>query len=707
MNSPVFDTTISMTNSAMTYDYSYNSFWKSFSFSRVRPGVENWEEFSFFELPRMKDNENDVLPPLILQTASKESGFFLSEDAEDAIRKRSSKELARKFQEIREEKMREDAVKEEIELQAFIVEQKIKALKEKAEKALEPKKKKNTNFKFFKQTKPRKAEVVIETVEAVSARQSEIRKKNKNEKKILDQARAEFFNDPSLTNNEAWLVAIGEAIGMKFASRSIREIREKLNVSSIEKIKLVEKEDDITKVETSSLTDEQVSELNKAEKEDEEAIQNLASSFISTFELAEKQRENEAKELELMISKEKESKLFNLEISRAQGECRLMEKADFESQSVSDDDFDIFVILKKGDKPKKKTFEQIYPKVERNIKKVVVAELPKIVIGVASFKKPKINRLCRNLKFGSDPCTKTSCSFLHDFDEMNLVACTFKKCNRVEKLSTGKYVNIGVGCKFLHQDESRNAFFVREGFIQEATLEEMKTEVETKVEETKVEAKVECGPCVFDCNAWKETNPKIYNHPTQTPEIILPTRKTTTPKVEEISPEQRTKTKMCDSITSGNPCRHKTNCRFAHSLDELNIVECQHGTNCLFIKSHNGVLYNSEGKFCKCIHPEESRANYFSRNGIVLNVPEKKTECCKTKTKICNTVFQGVKCTRKKCDFAHSEKELNVRECTFSQCKLISTDLHGRICNVNPSNKCSFFHQGETKFTYFQRLMMK
>ena len=269
MNSPVFDTTISMTNSAMTYDYSYNSFWKSFSFSQVRPGVENWEEFSFFELPRMKNNENDVLPPLILQTASKESGFFLSEDAEDAIRKRSSKELARKFQEIREEKMREDAVKEEIELQAFIVEQKIKALKEKAEKALEPKKKKNTNFKFFKQTKPRKAEVVVESVEAVSARHSEIRKKNKNEKKILDKARAEFFNDSSLTNNEAWLVAIGEAIGMKFASRSIREIREKLNVSSVEKIKLLEKEDDITKVETSSLTDEQVSELNKAEKEDE------------------------------------------------------------------------------------------------------------------------------------------------------------------------------------------------------------------------------------------------------------------------------------------------------------------------------------------------------------------------------------------------------------------------------------------------------
>jgi hypothetical protein len=704
MNSPVFDTTIAMTmTNDMNNDYSYNSFWKAFSFSQVRPGLENWEEFSFFELPRMKDNENDVLPPLILKTASKESGFFLAEDAEIAIRKESSKELARKFQEIREQKMQEDALKEEIELKIFIEEQKAKALKEKAEKVIEdPKKKKNNNFKFFKQTKPRKAGVVIESAEVVSARHSETRKKTKNEKKILDQARAEFFNDSSLINNEAWLVAIGEAIGMKFASRSIREIRDKLNVSSIEKATLFEKEDEIAKVETSSLTEDQVSELKKLEKEDEEAIQNLASVFNNTFELAEKQRENEAKELELMISKEKESKLFNVEITRAQNEISLMEKADFESQSVSDDDFDIFVILKNGDKPKKKTFDQMYPKIVRNIKKVVEQQPPTIVIGATSFKKPKINRLCRNLKVGSEPCTKTSCSFLHDFDEMNLVACCHKRCNRVEKLASGKYVNIGVGCKFIHQDESRNAFFVREGFMEESKADEIKiaTTVETEVE-TKVETTV---PVVFECNAWKEENPKIYNHPTQKQEVIVPIYKPVS-KVIEITQEERTKTKLCDSILSGNPCRHKTNCRFAHSLDELKIVECHHGVNCLFVKSSNGVLYNSDGKFCKCIHPEESRSNYFSRNGIVLNVVEKKQECCKTKTKICNTVFQGVKCTRKQCDFAHNEKELNIRDCTFSCCKLISTDLHGRVFNVNPANKCSFFHQGETKFTYFQRML--
>jgi hypothetical protein len=717
----MFDSTIAMTmTNDMNNDYSYNSFWKSFSFSQVRPGFENWEEFSFFELPRMKDNEIDVLPPLILKIASKESGFFLAEDAEAAIRKQSSKELARKFQEIREQKMQEDAVKEEIELKIFIEEQKAKALKEKAEKVIEePKKKKNNNFKFFKQTKPRKAGVVVESAEVVSARHSETRKKIKNEKKILDQARAEFFKDSSLINNEAWLVAIGEAIGMKFASRSIREIREKLNVSSLEKIKLVEKEDDIKVVETSSLTDEQVSELNKAEKEDEEAIRNLTSSFNDTFELAEKQRENEAKELELMISKEKESKLFNLEISRAQGECRLMEIADRESRDLDDedDDFNIFVILKSGDKPRKKTFAEAFPKIiSYKVKKVVevTVEKPKIVVGATSFRKPKINRMCRNLKLGSEPCTKgESCKFLHNFDDLTIEPCRFKKCNRVEKISADKYINIEIGCKFIHQDESRYTFFVREGFFEDHKCDEHKCDehkcdvLETKVQniETKAVPKVEDGPFILECNAWKEANPKIYIHPTQEhQDLPTPVHKPVS-KAVEVLPEQRNKTKMCDSISTGNPCRHSATCRFAHSVDELNITPCHHGDRCLFIKVRNGVFENSNGKFCRGIHPEESRENYLSRNGVVVVVVQKKQECCKLKTKICNTVIQGVKCTRKECNFAHNEKELNVRDCTFPNCKLIETDIQGRVLNVNPSNKCSFFHRGETKFTYFQRLI--
>jgi hypothetical protein len=721
MNSPVFDSMtidMTMTKNDMNNDYSYNSFWQAFSFSQVRPGLENWEEFSFFELPRMKDNENDVLPPLILNTASKESGFFLSEDAEDAIRKRSSKELARKFQEIREEKMREDAQKEEIELQAFIAEQKAKALKEKAEKAIEEPKK-NYNFKFFgnKKKKSHKSGV-IESVEVVSARHSETRKKIKNEKKILDQARAEFFDDSSLINNEAWLVAIGEAIGMKFASRSIREIREKLNVSSLEKNKLVEKEDEITKVETSSLTDEQVSELNKAEKEDEEAIQNLASSFNNTFELAEKQREKEAKELELMISREKESRLFNLEISRAQGECRLMEIADRESREIDDedDDVNIFAILKSGDKPRKKTFAEAFPKIisYKVIKKVeVTVEKPKIVVGATSFRKPKINRMCRNLKLGSEPCTKgESCKFLHNFDELTIEPCRFKKCNRVEKISTDKYINIEIGCKFIHLDETRFTFFVREGFFEDHRCDV----IETKAEEANVEIKtapkveapkVEDGPFILECNAWKEANPKIYIHPTQEYENIpTPVHKPVVSKAVEALPEQRNKTKMCDSITTGNPCRHAESCRFAHSVNELNITPCNHGEKCLFVKFRNGVFENSNGKFCRGIHPEESRENYLSRNGVVVVVAQKKTECCKLKTKICNTVIQGVKCSRRECNFAHNEKELNIRDCTFPSCKLIDRDIRGCVMNVNPLNKCSFFHKGETKSSYFQRLIM-
>lgn len=101
---------------------------------------------------------------------------------------------------------------------------------------------------------------------------------------------------------------------MKNPSHNIREIKEKLNVSSLEKVKLVQAEIELDTVETSALSEEQVTLLVQAEKKDEEEILSLTSTFIDTFELAEKQRKQEEKELALMSLQDKESKLYNKEI---------------------------------------------------------------------------------------------------------------------------------------------------------------------------------------------------------------------------------------------------------------------------------------------------------------------------------------------------------------------------------------------------------
>ena len=714
MSTPVIMNNMNMTM-PMTIDaYDYKTFWKVFTFSQISSS-ENWEEFSFFQInKRTQDVDGLVIPPIPMQTASKESGFFHLEDAIRANEKRVTKELNRKFQEIREEKMREDAIKEKLELKAFIEAQEAKEKEAKVVSVVVEKK----SFKFFK-PKPHKQDVafVAETKEEV-ARKQEIRKKKNIEKKVLDQARAQFFKDMTLIHKESWLIEIGKALGYETPSNHLQAIRQKLNVSSLAMpSKLVEKEDEIKQDETSALTEEQVEVLETAEKQEQEVIQTLATAFLDTFERAQQQRDREAMELKRMIAQEEESKRFNLEISRAQGETAGMGSADLESEILKHpffDDKDFITVGKEF--PVEVKFPIVY--LGRSVKKVVVNKKPvvEVTVAVVAIEKKKKNRICKSLRIVDPKACDGNCCFLHNLDELNVELCKFKKCIRVEEVSAGKYVNIGVGCKFIHRGETRNSFFIREGFLSSETkvvVEETKapeapveTELvavidawgEYQVERAKVQIET------IECNAWKEKNSKIYTHEDQKqvePIIPFPVK---AKEDQVVKPQVNlTKTRMCESLSSGNPCRHGAKCRFAHSIDELNICECPHGTRCGFVQIHNGVFSNSEGKFCSGIHPKESRENYCSRNGIMVKVAKKK-ECCKTKTKICKSVICKVKCTRKVCDFAHNERELNIRECTFPNCKLVSRDVNGVVFNVNQENRCSFFHQGETKSSFFARL---
>ena len=154
------------------------------------------------------------------------------------------------------------------------------------------------------------------------------------------------------------------------------------------------------------------------------------------------------------------------------------------------------------------------------------------------------------------------------------------------------------------------------------------------------------------------------------------------------------KTQMCDSVLNDNHCPHGEMCRFAHSVDELAIHSCRYGENC-----------NNKDTYCKFKHPKETRENYFARNGISPERLTKKSECTnKTCTKVCNSVIQGFQCRHKACNFAHSPEELNVRSCTFLNCRLVYRGYRGKVCNVDCRNRCSFFHQGETKESFFARI---
>ena len=690
MNSPVLTMTMTMpktmtktmTMSNLSKTYESDSFWSLYSFSQVP--IDDWDDFSFFEC---KEFQRNPIAPLPVQLASVASGCRFLEDAQFANMTRMTKELNRKFQAIYDEMLQKKELERELEFERkeakFKEAQAIKAQEKKEQDKTQYKAKLFSFFGNRKSSQGKKnvhKDATFETSEVIAKRHSEARKKKNAEKKVLDTARSEAFKEPSLLSNGVWINSIGEKLGFK--NPSTRAILEKLNISTTTSIcdKVVEQEHDI-EPETSSLTEEQVAVLNQEEKEEKEEILNLTSKFINTFELAEKQREKEGKELQSMILQEEETKLYNKaveeEISKAHREFLLSLDAGF-------------VVVGKNGKTRK-TKEEC----KEDIPKVV----PKLILGATTYEKPKINKVCRTLKAGStQACENVSCPFLHNLDELKIDSCKYRSCSKVKEISPCKYINIETGCKYIHRGETRTAFFIREGFLPEEVKEEVKPE-------TKPESKVEYTPVIIECNAWKQSNPKVYVHPEQKAVPCVHREKEKKVEHSKEHTHSNTKTKLCESVYTGNPCRHKSNCRFAHSLDEINVLECPFGNRCGFVQNRRGVFFNSEGKFCKFIHPEETRENYFSRNGIVVKAKaEPKPEPCKLKTKICNSVLHGVTCGRRHCDFAHNEQELNIRECTFPNCKLVQHNRQGVLINVDESNRCSFFHKGETKKSFFWRL---
>lgn len=705
--------------------------WDSFTFSRYSPPQESWR---------------CPLPPFVDSKAY---------DEEQAKKRKARLEAIRT---LNEAKMREWEEKEKI--RQSLIDQKL-AEEEAAKKAKEAEAKAEAKAEPKAENKPRGNggfhRRPDKKVRVVESHHNEARRAKKNEKRVLDKARAEFFKNSSLVRDDSWIISIGVALGMDKPHLRTREIKDKLNIPSLDEIisslekeklkNLVKPEDEISKQETSDLSEEQLESLKVEEKKDEEEIQIVRSNAAVAieeatvaFEAEVQQRLEEAKERELI------EKAKRAERARVRAEINLMSRADLESRRLKktqpksveesdEDEYDLSAILKKEEKLKFSSatvvplvqlpFELRFPiwkKEEQKVEAPVIkmgassmAEQPNVVS--AATLKPRKPRICRSLKLNSTETCKNeeTCRFLHNLSELKSEPCTFKKCGRV-KLVGSKYKNVGDGCRGLHHNESQEDFLIRDGFlpvpagyydVPKVEISIRACPVVTTTQTSIVEAKVD----VISCIAWKEVNTKVLSYPGQECEEVKvsSSRVVEVPSVVEVPKEvKNNKTKMCDSVSSGNPCRHGESCRYAHSVNELNILECQHGEKCLFVCNRKGTFYNSQGKFCKFIHPCESRENYFARNNIKVQVAEKKPECTnKTCTKVCNSVIQGFQCRHKACNFAHSVDELNIRPCTFPNCKLIRVNSQGKVCNVDCRNKCSFFHEGETKESFFARIVSR
>ncbi len=77
-----------------------------------------------------------------------------------------------------------------------------------------------------------------------------------------------------------------------------------------------------------------------------------------------------------------------------------------------------------------------------------------------------------------------------------------------------------------------------------------------------------------------------------------------------------TKTEICKYILKKEKCAYK-NCRYAHSIIELNVVECNYGSGCKAVRFDDRTCkYVNDGrkdKVCMRIHPKETKENFYSR----------------------------------------------------------------------------------------------
>ena len=105
-------------------------------------------------------------------------------------------------------------------------------------------------------------------------------------------------------------------------------------------------------------------------------------------------------------------------------------------------------------------------------------------------------------------------------------------------------------------------------------------------------------------------------------------------------------TSLCRSVTEKKKCYHK-NCRFAHSLDQLQQKNCRFGNGCSFVqKMENGQYTNKKfgktGKTCDCMHPGEHKRGFSIRMGLEYTPSEGENVLCPVVSPVISPVVETV-----------------------------------------------------------------
>lgn len=137
------------------------------------------------------------------------------------------------------------------------------------------------------------------------------------------------------------------------------------------------------------------------------------------------------------------------------------------------------------------------------------------------------------------------------------------------------------------------------------------------------------------------------------------------------------KTEMCSYFVRG-ACIH-SNCKFAHSENELDIVDCYEFENCLKVSQvQKGVYENKGNNICLNIHLNESRISYCKRLNIQI---KPKTLFNPNKPIVAKMCKWSDRCRyMSNCNFAHKKSDYNVPNCDYGKNCLQFKNGSGFVC---------------------------
>jgi hypothetical protein len=103
------------------------------------------------------------------------------------------------------------------------------------------------------------------------------------------------------------------------------------------------------------------------------------------------------------------------------------------------------------------------------------------------------------------------------------------------------------------------------------------------------------------------TNAKAYpaTTATYTPATQSPNIATPRSYQKPVKQDLKTKTKPCATVLQGEVCKYGDNCRFAHSMKEINLTNCKKDASC-----------PDKDTDCDSIHSGETRDEYSNRRGL-------------------------------------------------------------------------------------------